>query len=430
MILNSPMSNRIVFFCFMLFFGTSIISMATTYYVCNSGDPACDNTGNGSISKPWCTIAYGISRMNGGDTLYVKSGTYNEELFINGPSGTADKWTVIRAYPGNIVNIDGRDMTKGRVRIANTGYIVFEGFRITNFNYAIFIDSSDNILINNCEAYNVGQEAIHIRKNSHYITIQNSIIRDTRKWRWNGEGIYVGTSSSGPLDNTSHVTIRNNIIYNTNDEGIELKPGTHDCLIEGNLLYNIMINPEFSGNAGAIELNQATINCPKCINGIQTWPSNPNHVVRNNIVHSTKTGIRAGTGSSVYNNIVYNIADPYYGILADNSASDKYPRIIYHNSVDLPADRAIIVNSAEAEVINNIGPSSGKNLPVNRSFFVSLVKGSEDYHLKKNSVPVDAGMVTNVTTDRDGNTRPQGKGFDIGAYEFISAGGIKKKNSR
>ena len=191
-----------------------------------------------------------------------------------------------------------------------------------------------------------------------------------------------------------------------------------------------MINPEFSGNAGAIELNQATINCPKCINGIQTWPSNPNHVVRNNIVHSTKTGIRAGTGCSVYNNILYNIADPFYGILADNSAFDKYPRIIYHNTVDLPTDRAIIVNSADADVINNIGPSSGNNLPVNRSFFISLAKGSEDYHLVRNSATVDAGVVTNVTTDRDGNTRPQGKGFDMGAYEFISAGEMKKNKAR
>jgi fibronectin-binding autotransporter adhesin len=41
-----------------------------------------------------------------------------------------------------------------------------------------------------------------------------------------------------------------------------------------------------------------------------------------------------------------------------------------------------------------------------------------DYHLALSSAAIDAGVNAGVTTDRDGAPRPQGSGYDIGAYEF------------
>ena len=415
-----------MFFPLIFFLGIFNISLADTFYVNNSGSPVCNNSAaNGSRSMPWCTITYGISKMQSGDTLYVMAGTYNENLYINRPSGTAAKYTVIKAYPGNTVNLTGNGINTGRIKIINSSYINFDGFRITNYNQGIFVESSDNIILQNCEVHYVGQEAIHVLYNSDQVTVQNCIVHDTNQWQYNGEGIYVGTGSGGPLDNTGNVIIRNNIIYNTTDEGIEIKPGTHNCLIEGNLLYNIMTEPLYSGGAGAIEINEATLACPGCPNGLQTWPSNPNHVVRNNIVHSSKTGIRAGTGCIVYNNVVYNIADTYSGILVNNHASDGYTREIYHNTVDVPVDRAVTIISGTADVKNNIGPSTLNNLASNQAYFVSVIKGKEDYHLTAGSAPIDAGVTTDIVTDKDGNTRPQGGGYDIGAYEYISSTGIQ-----
>ena len=213
--------------------------------------------------------------------------------------------------------------------------------------------------------------------------------------------------------------IRNNLLYNVTDEGIELKPGTHDILVEGNILYNIMTDPDFGRAGGAIELNEATINCPNCPGGKQTWPSNPNHIIRNNVVHTTRTGIRAGTGSLIYNNVVYNITEPFYGILANNNAADTYTRIISHNTVDVPVNRAIVITSGLSDVKNNIGPLSANNLPSNTAFFVNAVSDIRNYHLVSGSGPIDAGVAANITTDKDGNIRPHGGGYDIGAYEYV-----------
>lgn len=419
---------RIAYVLFFFFFVSCRLCHGATYYVNNSGTPACENiAGNGTLAKPWCSITYGLSNMNSGDTLYVMAGTYNESLYIYRPAGTPAKWTVIKAYPGHIVNLVGSGVNVGRNKIINTSYLVFDGFNITNYNHGIYVENANNIKILNCDVHHIGQQAVTIHYDSYNVLVQNCKIHDTRQWQYNGEGLYIGTSSSGPLDNTNNITIRNSIIYNTTDEGIELKPGTHDCLIENNVLYNIMTDPDYAGSAGAIEINQATISCPSCINGLQTWPSNPNHLVRNNIVHSSKTGIRAGTGSSVYNNVIYNIQETFQGILVNNSSSDNYMRKIYHNTVDLSADRAVIVSSGTADVKNNIGPSSLNNIVSNSSYFVSTVKGSEDYHLVSGSAPIDIGVVTDITTDKDGNIRPQGGGFDIGAYEYGTASGVQNE---
>jgi hypothetical protein len=51
-------------------------------------------------------------------------------------------------------------------------------------------------------------------------------------------------------------------------------------------------------------------------------------------------------------------------------------------------------------------------------FFVD--KDNYDYHITKDSPAVDAGAVVSLLTDFDGENRPSGSGFDIGADEVMS----------
>ena len=43
-----------------------------------------------------------------------------------------------------------------------------------------------------------------------------------------------------------------------------------------------------------------------------------------------------------------------------------------------------------------------------------------DYHLQAGSPAIDAGATVAVTDDFDGNPRPQGQAYDIGAFEWSS----------
>jgi len=267
----------------------SNVAYCATYYVDNSGSPTCSNSlPYGTEANPWCTINYGITHISGGDNLYVKAATYHEDVYIAGPAGSVNKDTLIKAYPDVIIY--GSGVGSGRVKIANTSHITFDGFAMTNFNQGLFVESASYITVQNCSVYNVGQEGIHIKLNSSYVTIQNCTIHDTRAWQYNGEGIYVGTAATQtPLDNTHHINIRNNTIYNTNDECIELKPGTHDSIIEGNTMYNCLTDPGITQTWwGSIEVNEA-------VNTNQHWDSNPNHIIQ----YLRQTGNEIGARHSI-----------------------------------------------------------------------------------------------------------------------------------
>src|SRR6478672_9191929 len=113
---------------------------AATYYVDNSASARCSNHRSfGSERKPWCTIGYGISAIDAGDTLIVKQGTYDEAPLISGREGSAKKPIVIRARAGDVVTIRGAGNT-GRVKIAESSYLTFDGFVVTNFNQGIFVE--------------------------------------------------------------------------------------------------------------------------------------------------------------------------------------------------------------------------------------------------------------------------------------------------
>jgi hypothetical protein len=199
---------------------TAIPATTGALYVSTTGSDAA----NGSFTTPFRTIGKGISVLAGGETLYVRGGTYNESPYINRPSGTAATPTVISAYQGETVTLQGPGVNTSRVKIIGVHYLNFEGFTITNYNQGLYVNSSDHINVRNVTIHDVGQEAMTIHLDSSYVTVENCLIHDTRKWQYNGEGIYVGTGSAEPLDNTNNITIRGCTIYNTTDEGIELNP--------------------------------------------------------------------------------------------------------------------------------------------------------------------------------------------------------------
>ncbi len=72
------------------------------YYVAPNGD----NSNDGSKEKPWKTINFAMTRLQAGDTLYLRGGTYFENVYC-AIAGTAEKPITFRSFPGEIAVLDG-----------------------------------------------------------------------------------------------------------------------------------------------------------------------------------------------------------------------------------------------------------------------------------------------------------------------------------
>ncbi|MBI4654718.1 MAG: right-handed parallel beta-helix repeat-containing protein [Nitrospirae bacterium] len=130
--------------------------------------------------------------------------------------------------------------------------------------------------------------------------------------------------------------------------------------------------------------------------------------VRNNIFYeATESAIRLDEGSSAPNNLSldYNC---YYGTSGNLALWSKwtgstytYTTYTYGQFSQYQADTGKDANSIAADPL-----------------FYNLA--NKDYHLTSTSPCRDTGTTVGVTADYDNVPRPQGSGYDIGAYEYIS----------
>ncbi len=65
-----------------------------------------DDTHPGSASQPWKTLAHALTRLEPGDTLWLRGGSYREPL-ICALRGREDAPITIRSWPGEVAVLDG-----------------------------------------------------------------------------------------------------------------------------------------------------------------------------------------------------------------------------------------------------------------------------------------------------------------------------------
>jgi hypothetical protein len=65
-----------------------------------------DDGAEGSEAKPWKTINHAMTQLVAGETLYLRGGSYYENVYC-AVAGTPEKPITIRSYPGELATIDG-----------------------------------------------------------------------------------------------------------------------------------------------------------------------------------------------------------------------------------------------------------------------------------------------------------------------------------
>ncbi len=357
-----------------------------TYFTSTTGND--NNSGNQSF--PFLTIARGLQSVVTGDTLYIRGGAYSEEINNQTQvvaSGTS--WSnpvTISSFSTEIVTLNGG----GRLNLNGYGstiaqYIIFNGLILdgqTTGDTGVFFGGPlvHHIRLQNSEVRNYFHQGIQgydntnielINVKSHhngidrlkhglYMAVQNLLIDGCEFYSNSGYGIQLYHQSGTNLELNGGI-VRNTRVYNNLGDGGVTINNTSNFLFCNNLVYN---------NVGE--------GVGVCYNGVNS--------VR------------------IFNNTFYGNGGNAINICAGVPGTSIQNNIIYNNS----------------GAINDVSGLSfqNKNLINQNPFFVN--QSSLDFHLTATSQAVNAGAtLIEVTTDFDGTTRPQGSGYDIGAYEFV-----------
>jgi hypothetical protein len=219
----------------------SLKSAYLKYYVAKTGN----NANAGTLSSPWLTIDYALSKIHGGDTLIVRAGKYNEGFTIFDNSGTALNPTVIMAYPGETPIIDGTGINRGPGGFLITiysSYTVFSGFEVTGtgVNNSAIIAIGNYININHCKVHDV-IGGIYISGNycvAEYNEVYNACMDNSVYPGKNGFINSVGMSICRGTPRASYNIMRHNLVHDVWGEGISTFEANYST-IEDNIVHDV-----------------------------------------------------------------------------------------------------------------------------------------------------------------------------------------------
>jgi len=404
-----------------LLFFWPISGYAATYYVSSTGN----DTSPGSSSAPWRTLQHAAENVSAGDTVMIRRGTYagfraqssgSSALPItfkseNGSVVVND--TVPNAWHGSIIEIEGYD------------WWIIDGLEIKDAptNAGIDIREAEHVTVRNCYCHHNRKWGIFTGFAEYFTAEYNESSYSTEE-----HGIY--HSNSG-----DNAVIRHNTCHHNNACGIQINADpwmeegdciSSNCTVTHNILYE-------NGAIGGAAINLASVRDSLIANnliysnhagGIAAWDDDAgtewgskNNKYYNNTVHMPTDGRWAinlkngSTGSSVKNNILIHENPARGGLEIDTSSMTGFLSD-YNVLARISVDETTIALSAWQSDYSQDAHSFSQTAAQ------TFVSPGSDYHLLTTSLCVDGGtFLPEITDDLDGNARPLGAGYDIGAYE-------------
>ncbi len=423
-----------------------ISSSGKIYYVAKNGN---DNN-LGTELSPWLTIQKAANTAKAGDTVYVKAGTYIEQ--VNFPnSGTAGNYITFQNYSTDTVILKPpvKEYTSwsntipvhhsGHFEIIGESYIIIKGFNfLGNGGNAkpdaeITIEQgANNIIIDGNIFDDIWSSAVlagyFASGGNHYgawdIVFTNNYVRRPNNGGWVELMSY---------DNVNRPIISHNeFVYQAYGECLDYKEGTENGIISYNRISNCY-NP-IMGWTGGLSAGIYVDGYRKGVNNISVF---------NNIVEKADyIGVGSECGGLAQNIKFYNniLIGGYQGYSVHNFVNSKctgqtakYYNINFINNIAYNTVIPFRIQKSQSDIIvrNNIKAGTGSNsiatgvtvdhnswnLGITDPKFVNAI--AYDFHLQSSSSAIDSGSsVSAPSTDFDGNIRPKRGGYDIGAFEY------------
>jgi len=191
-----------------------------------------DNGNLGTVSSPWQTIQYAVDNVDPGQTIYIRGGTYTEQVIFSGPEDSGSSgagYIFLRNYPEETPVIDGisisPDDREGLISIINASYIKIIGFELKNFKTSISGPTP------------VG---IYIEGASHHIELRNNRVNNIERFN-NGGAHGIGVFGTNSATAVHELTIDSNEIWNCKlmwSEALVLNGNVRNFTVSNNSVHD------------------------------------------------------------------------------------------------------------------------------------------------------------------------------------------------
>ena len=404
-------------------------------------DPTGSDLNTGSSTSPLFTLQTAANRVAAGDTVYVGAGTYRgfnlttsgtavaRITFAANPAAAAGSVVVNQPNPWN--NADG-------INLEGASYVTVQGFTVTgqpragirsvangfveirnntadaNTVWGIFTGFSSDLLIeNNRASRSAQQHGIYVSNSADRPVIRGNTVTENfasgiqlnADLSQGGDGVIsnaviernilrangAGGGASINLDGVQDSDIRNNIIDGARASGIALFKQDGATGSRNNRIVNNTVVVDNSINIGNGRW------------GVTISGGSTGNTLRNNVIFSTQS----------FRGAIELAADSQTGLVSDyNAIEDRFSVDGGGSAIGLAAWQTATGQDRNSVRLADVTALNG--------LFVNRATG--DYHLAAGSAAIDRGTATGApTTDYEGQPRPSGAGYDIGADEFVTA---------
>jgi parallel beta-helix repeat protein len=428
----------------LFFIALSCSINATTYYVSQpSGNDGFTGLSQATAFK---TIQKAANLVNPGDVVLVMNGTYTNPCptcyavdVVRG--GTVAAWVTFKPLTGHNPLISFNGWAGFKIE-PNVSYVEINGFTIRGNNANVTLADALNqpggcnnptgtvdprfngngiagdtygstgshqhhIRIANNTVYECGGSGIGFIQ-TDYITVENNTVYNNCWYTMSGtSGINFYQNRNHDNAAGYHIIIRNNKSFG-NQLFVPWKDGGCNIYDGNGIIIDDGRNTQGGSTNGAYTAKILVANNLCYLNGgggIHTYLSDNVDILNNTTYHNSISPTPVGeisAESSGNIRIMNNIMIP----------NTNEPANSYNRNTNLTSDYNCYFNT------NTITALGSNDKRVDPQF---VDASNADFHLKISSPCRDAGisMVAAFTTDFDGMTRPQGSGFEMGAYELM-----------
>lgn len=445
----------------------TIAKAGNVYYCSTTGS----DSNPGTYERPWASPGYASRQLHPGDTLIILGGKYVIRRFdddiMDPPSGNAEARITIMGESGNRPVIAGRDNLFAAMFLGGSSYVTVQNLEITHDSttapglyfrggidiaggmsrsivlqdlyihhideMAVNMQDLDGIQIINCRFEYCGFGAIGgpagVSGGCRNVFIKGCELSYSGHYYRGGDGSdrpYDRPDGYGIEPSVGPIEIVDTTAQHNYGDGLDSKSGNtyiHNCIVANNSCDGIKLWGDNSRIVNCLIYGTGDgVNTPwsGIVISDDTHP-NASFLIENVTVHDNPTR----QGYPMY--AQYDSSNPINVVMRNTVVSNGRGLVYFGNSVTLTCDHNLFYRPGETEQVYangrtytaaQLGQLGAGNISAQPLFVHPAWGTTGDYHMLAGSPGIGVGTPVGAPSfDLDYNPRPQGAGYDMGAYE-------------